>query len=125
MSRAAATAQEKVRLQAYLAGQPAAQRRALRALRAAIRAAVPGASDGFSYGIPACRVDGRVLVWYAGWKEHASLYPITPPVRRAMGTALKGYVVSKGTVRFPLDRPIPATLVKRLVRARLALVRKG
>jgi len=124
MTRAAARAGEKARLKEYLAAQPAPQRRALRALRAAIRTAVPDAEDGFSYGIPACRIDGRILVWYAGWKEHLSLYPITPPVRRAAGTALKGYVVSKGTVRFPLGRPVPVTLVRRLVRARLALVRK-
>lgn len=125
MPRPDKAAEEKARLRDYLATQPPLQRRALRAIRSAIRAAVPGAVDGFSYGIPACRVDGRILVWYAGWKEHASLYPITPPVRRAVGTSLKGYVVSKGTVRFPLDRAIPSALVKKLVRARLALLRKG
>jgi uncharacterized protein YdhG (YjbR/CyaY superfamily) len=103
----------------YLAALPAAKRGALKKVRAAVRAAAPRAAEGFSYGLPAFRLDGRPLVCYGASANHCSFFPMSPAVIRAHAEALKKYETSKGTIRFPPDKPLPATLVRKLVKARI------
>lgn len=103
----------------YLARLDPVKRVALMKIRRAVKAAAPRAEERISYGMPAFTLDGRVLVWYAAMKEHCSFFPGAYPIK-ALKQDLKKYKTSKGTVRFSPDKPLPATLVRKLVRARIA-----
>ena len=103
----------------YLAGVPESARGTLDKLRAAIRSAVPPeATETISYGIPAFKYKG-VLVWFAAFSNHYSLFP-GASVIEAFKQELKDFSTSKGTIHFPSDKPLPAALVKKLVKARVA-----
>jgi uncharacterized protein YdhG (YjbR/CyaY superfamily) len=103
----------------YIAAQSATHRAALRKIRATIRATAPRAVEHFSYGIPGFRLNDRPLVWYAAFKQHVSLYPVTASIKRALADAIDRYQTSTGTIRLPLDEPMPVTLIKKIVKARM------
>lgn len=102
----------------YLAAVPEPARGTLEKLRTMIRsAAPPGATETISYGIPAFKYKG-ILVWYAAFSNHCSLFP-TAAIIAAFRNELEEFETSKGTIRFPLDRPPPEDLVRTLVKARV------
>jgi uncharacterized protein YdhG (YjbR/CyaY superfamily) len=108
----------------YLARAPEPARSTLMKIRAAIRSAVPaGCTEVISYGMPAFRYR-QVLVWYAAFASHCSFFP-TPGVIKAFRNELKRYQTSKGTIQFPMGKPLPAPLVRKMVRARLAQLDDG
>jgi uncharacterized protein YdhG (YjbR/CyaY superfamily) len=103
----------------YLAGVPQPARGTLQKIRAAIRSTVPpGTTETISYGIPAFHYKGP-LVWYAAFSSHCSFFP-TASVIEKFKSELKDFRTSKGTIQFPVDTPLPAALVKKMVRMRLA-----
>ncbi|HKB64414.1 MAG TPA: DUF1801 domain-containing protein [Pyrinomonadaceae bacterium] len=102
----------------YLAEVSSEARATLEKLRQTIKAVVPGAVEVISYQIPTFKLDGRMLVSYAAFKDHCSFFPGAAPIK-AHEDELRSYKTSKGTIRFPTSKPLPATLVKKLVRTRI------
>jgi len=110
---------------AFLAKVPADKRAALTRLRRTIQAAAPKATELINYGVPMFRLDGKNLVSYAAAATHCSFYVQSPAVIRAFAADLKDYKQGKGSIQFAADKPIPATLVTKLVKARIAENGKG
>jgi uncharacterized protein YdhG (YjbR/CyaY superfamily) len=110
--------QKATTIDEYLAPLPQDKRAALQRLRRNIKAAAPGAEECISYGIPAFRLDGKLLVHFGAAAKHCAFYP--GAVVEAHLEALKAYDTSKGTIRFQPDRPLPASLVRTLVKAQIA-----
>src|SRR6267378_2082836 len=102
----------------YIASQPEAVQRVLRRVRSTIRKAVPGADEVISYKIPTYKLHGRPVLYFAGWRQHYSLYPSTDHVVAAFKDDLAPYEVSKGTIRFPLSQPVPVKLIGRIAKFR-------
>jgi uncharacterized protein YdhG (YjbR/CyaY superfamily) len=107
----------------YVASFPTDVREKLQSVRAAIRAAVPGTEERISYGIPTFTLDGKYVVYFSGWKEHVSVYPI-PDADPGLERELKPHMAGKGTLKFPLTKPMPLDLIAR-VAARLLEQRKA
>ncbi len=108
----------------YLAALPRGPRAGLQKLRRAILAVVPEGKLSFSYRMPAIRIKGRPVVWFAAFKEHSSFFPGAAAIRQH-AAELKEYKISKGTIQFPHGEPPSAALVARLVRTRIADMQKG
>ena len=104
----------------YLATLPPERRAAMEQLRQTIRAAAPDATETMAYNMPAFRSHGdQFLVSFDAYKHHYSLFPSTDGMVTALGDELRPYLVGKGTIRFPADRPIPLDLVRRIVEIRV------
>lgn len=102
----------------YIAARPEPARSVLARLRSTMKKALPKAEEVISYGIPAFKVGGRPVIYFAAWKQHYSVYPSTSAVVAAFKKELTGYHVSKGTIRFPFTEPIPLKLIRGIVRIR-------
>jgi uncharacterized protein YdhG (YjbR/CyaY superfamily) len=107
-------------IDAYLGALSEDKRAALEKVRKAIRAAAPKAEECFSYGLPAFRLDGVLIAGFGAGANHCAYYPMSGSIVAALQDELEGYATSKGSIRFPAARPLPATLVRKLVKARIA-----
>src|ERR1700735_4864795 len=102
----------------YLSAQSETAQVALQLVRRTLRKALPRAEEVISYKIPAYRMHGEIVLFFAGWKQHYSLYPAGERVIAAFKDQLSSYKVSKGTIRFPLSEPVPVTLIERIAKFR-------
>jgi uncharacterized protein YdhG (YjbR/CyaY superfamily) len=102
----------------YIAAQPTAAQMALKSVRSAIRKALPDAEEVISYKIPAYKMSGRALLYFAAWKQHYSLYLASESVLPTLKNQLAPYKVNKGTIRFSLSEPVPVSLIGRIAKLR-------
>ena len=102
----------------YIASQPEAVQGVLERVRSTIRKAVPAAEEMISYNIPGYKLHGDPVLYFAGWKQHYSLYPATNQVVAAFKDDLAPYELGKGTIRFPLCKPVPVKLIGRIAKFR-------
>jgi uncharacterized protein YdhG (YjbR/CyaY superfamily) len=115
-----ATAPKPKSFDEYLAALPAHQRAALEKLRKTIRAAAPNAEECISYGLPAFRLNGSPLVALGASAHHCSFYPMSGSTIAAHQADLKNFETSKGTIRFQPNHPLPAALIRKLLKTRIA-----
>ena len=103
----------------YIAAFPADVQKILEEVRTTIKTAAPGAQEKISYGIPTFTLNGKYLIYFAGWKNHISVYPI-PTGNEAFNGKIAPYIAGKGTLKFPLDQPIPYKLITQMVEIQIA-----
>jgi len=103
----------------YLANLEELERATLQQLRESIHSIVPEAEEGIAYGTPAFRLHGKVVAGFAAFKDHLSYLPHSGSVLAQLPNELAGYVTSKGALQFPIDKPLPKALVKKLIAVRL------
>lgn len=108
----------------YIASQPRAARGVLGCVRSVIRKALPRAEEVISYKIPTYKLHGDAVIYFAGWKQHYSLYPVSDHVVEAMKDDLAAYKVNKATVRFLLSEPVPVKLIERIAKFRAKEIRE-
>jgi uncharacterized protein YdhG (YjbR/CyaY superfamily) len=103
---------------AYIAAQPKAAQGPLRKVRSTIRKAIPIAKESLSYKIPTYKIDDKVVLYFAGWAKHYSLYPCGPEVAATFKKELAPYEISKGTIRLPLSEDVPVKLIAAIAKFR-------
>ena len=103
----------------YIASFPEEVRAILEQVRATMREAAPGTDEAISYGIPTFKHEGRYVVYFSGWKQHLSVYPV-PPGDEALTKAMAPYRSGAGTLRFPYAKPVPLDLIRRVTEALMA-----
>jgi len=108
----------------YIAAQPEPGQTVLGSVRSAIRKALPKAEEVISYKMPAYKLRGGVVLYFAGWKQHYSLYPAGDRLVVAFKDELTPYKISKGTIRFPLGKPVPVKLIERIAKFRATEIAK-
>lgn len=118
-----APAKQSETIDSYIGSFAPRVRTILEQVRQIIRSAAPEATETIGYGIPTFRQGGASLSHFAGWKRHISLYPI-PSDTEAFGQELAPYEAAKGTLRFPLDKPVPFDLISKIVEAHLKAIRQ-
>ena len=109
----------KNEVDAYIAGFPPKTRKILARIRAVIRKAAPRAVESITYRIPTYKLDGRRLIYFAGFQSHIGLYPVTPDVKAKFKKEVAQYKGGKGTLRFPLDEPVPYGLIAKIVKFKI------
>ena len=102
----------------YIFAQPETAQVVLQLVRSTLRKALPGAEEVISYKMPAYRLHGGIVLYFAGWKQHYSLYPAGKRMVAAFKDQLASYKVSKGTIRFPLAQAVPVQLIERIAKFR-------
>jgi uncharacterized protein YdhG (YjbR/CyaY superfamily) len=108
----------------YIASFPVDVQKTFEELRATIKAAAPDAGETISYNIPTFTLNGKYLIYFAGWKKHISIYPI-PAGSESFNKQVAKYVEGKGTLKFPIDKPLPLKLITKIVKLKVAENRKG
>ena len=104
----------------YISAQSETAQGVLRRVRSTLRKALPGAEEVISYKIAAYRQHGEIVLYFAGWKQHYSLYPAGEHLVAAFKDQLASYKISKGTIRFPISEPVPVKLIERIAKFRAA-----
>jgi uncharacterized protein YdhG (YjbR/CyaY superfamily) len=102
----------------YLEGFPALTKKMLQQVRATVKKTAPRAEEVISYSIPACKLNNRILIFFAGWKDHISMYPV-PRANQTLQKEISRYQTGKGTLQFPLDKPLPVKFISKIVKLRM------
>jgi len=126
MAKTDIKSRDKHSVDEYIASQPEAVQDVLKRVRSAIRKAVPTAEEVISYKIPTYKLPGGPVIYFAGWKQHYSLYPANARLIAAFKDELAPYEFNnKGTIRFPLSEPVPVKLIERIAKFRAKEVAAG
>ena len=104
----------------YIAGFPEDVKKILQEIRTVIRDAAPGAVETISYDMPTFNLNGAYLIYFAGWKKHVALYPVSGKIAKVLSAELSDYKGTKGSVHFPLNKPMPLDLIRKITELRIA-----